>query len=1105
MRSKKYIGLFVLIFFVIFFGGYAADAGLSPKIEMVFQKGNDSDITCLAFSADSSVIMSGSQTGDVAFWDYSSGRQIRSLQMSERRIISGMWMSDKTTLIVLFDNSAAFVDVKSGTVKKTFTARSGKLQTVLADGKTALVLNGNKVIAEDIESGKLNIVYEHVQPFIKSFNAFSAAGARYCLLVDLQDKCFVFDTVAMKAVKEVESLEGRSSMSGAVSPNGRTALLSRGKNQYLVSMPEGKAERIIFPGNIRVPSVNTDSKLAFTPDGRSIVYADYGWKLRYDISSKTCASVFSNSSDVMIAFSPDGKKFVTASDRGDLVANVRDTSNMISVYDASTLVRIKEMTANSLSQQDTCCVTHDGRYLITGGYSEKFIRIWDLKYGTLAQRLPTGSRTGWTDIRLSPDNKVISVLKDSDFLCFSIEDWRVVTKENFGRDFHYVWFPDSERIAVAGKSGLKTHSIQILTVKTGRKNVLVDGEYPKAVDIAVSPDGNFIAIAGQTEAEPITSSLRIIRADGGTAVRNLGGMKWGVRGLSFTDDGKKILGITNGTELVEWSISDGSSHVLLRGVRSFQKLPGGKLSIVGDGISILDIGSGAITPTAVDGSLAKEHLALAGSGYHHPSSPVIFFSCYDGGIRMVHFRTGGVTVFCGNKTNSDWLMFNRDGFWDANGGGSSMVAARKGNDIFAIDQFAIRYNRPDLVLAGIPGVDPEAIAHFAAEYERRCRRMGVNPSSPDSVRTVPVIQNMKVMRNGKTASVTFQIVSNGAKVSKYNIFMNGVPVFGAEGKIPRGTSVYETVELIPGKNVIEASCVTSGGIESIRVGTAEELNDYTLGNLYFIGLGVSVYKNESLRLKYADKDIRDLSDALRSVYGPARYKSLVLTNEEVTADAAEKAKKFLSTARSEDVVILSIAGHGVHDNDPASTYYFLTHETDLSNLAGSAMNFEKVESIMQGIAPRKKLFLMDTCESGESEPSTESGYYEKAKDLGISARTTRAIAAVKKKGSSSRSAFLRTDRFIYNDLMRRSGAIVFSSCRGSEFSYEQDAIRNGYFTRSIIEALSGKADTDKNGSVSVDELRNFVSDDVAKKTGDLQHPTIDRDNINIMMALPYRR
>jgi WD40 repeat protein len=231
----------------------------------------------------------------------------------------------------------------------------------------------------------------------------------------------------MKAVRDVDSMEKKSNMNGTVSPNGRTALLSSGNTHYLLSMPEGKAEGIDFPGNIRVPSISRDSSCSFTPDGRSVVWANYGWHLRYDIPSKKFTSVFTNGSDITIAISPDGKRFASASDRGDLVLNAGGTSNRISLYDASTLVRIKEMTANSLAQQDTCCVTHDGRYLITGGTSEKFIRIWDLKYGLLTQRLPTGDLTGCADIQLSPDNKTIAVMKGSALFCFSTVDcglWR---------------------------------------------------------------------------------------------------------------------------------------------------------------------------------------------------------------------------------------------------------------------------------------------------------------------------------------------------------------------------------------------------------------------------------------------------------------------------------------------------------------------------------------------------------------------------------------------------------------------------------------------------------------------------------------------------------
>jgi hypothetical protein len=65
--------------------------------------------------------------------------------------------------------------------------------------------------------------------------------------------------------------------------------------------------------------------------------------------------------------------------------------------------------------------------------------------------------------------------------------------------------------AVPGKN-----SVQIFTLKSGNKTELVSGDYPKATDIAVSPDGKLITIAEKTEEqEPITSSIRILHADDG--------------------------------------------------------------------------------------------------------------------------------------------------------------------------------------------------------------------------------------------------------------------------------------------------------------------------------------------------------------------------------------------------------------------------------------------------------------------------------------------------------------------------------------------------------------------------------------------------------------
>jgi hypothetical protein len=92
-----------------------------------------------------------------------------------------------------------------------------------------------------------------------------------------------------------------------------------------------------------------------------------------------------------------------------------------------------------------------------------------------------------------------------------------------------------------------------------------------------------------------------------------------------------------------------------------------------------------------------------------------------------------------------------------------------------------------------------------------------------------------------------------------------------------------------------------------------------------------------------------------------------------------------------------------------------------------------------------------------------------------------------------------SDRFIYNDLVRRSGSIVFSSCKGGEFSYESDEIKNGVFTKEVINTLTSRSNSNE---IPIDELRKKVSESVSKDTENKQNPTVDRDNIYIKFGLP---
>jgi hypothetical protein len=98
---------------------------------------------------------------------------------------------------------------------------------------------------------------------------------------------------------------------------------------------------------------------------------------------------------------------------------------------------------------------------------------------------------------------------------------------------------------------------------------------------------------------------------------------------------------------------------------------------------------------------------------------------------------------------------------------------------------------------------------------------------------------------------------------------------------------------------------------------------------------------------------------------------------------------------------------------------------------------------------------------------------------------------------------VRRDRFIYNDLARRSGAVVFSSSRGGELSYESPAWQNGLFTEELVRALTTSvAELNGDKVVTARELRRHVSEAVGRLSKGAQNPVVDRDNIHQHISFP---
>lgn len=525
----------------------------------------------------------------------------------------------------------------------------------------------------------------------------------------------------------------------------------------------------------------------------------------------------------------------------------------------------------------------------------------------------------------------------------------------------------------------------------------------------------------------------------------------------------------------------------------------------------LAVGGGARTLDIVDVETGKTEKRLGGTFWwvssvaFSPDGRFLLSTGPDGMTRMNRLDGDAAVTFV--TAGDEWLVYGDDGLFDASRRGGALAAAVKGLSAYRIDQLAVRNNRPDLLLERMGLGTPAIVAHYRARHERRLKKLGLSEDRlVAALGKAPSARITSVTSDGAWATIELDLEAEGADLARYGVFVDDVPLFGPLGKTISGKKAHvtEKIALSAGKNKIEASVLDASGIESLRVYRVLERNEKPKRDLHYIAFGVSTYKNPKYNLGYPHKDVLDLGEVLRAGEGVfERVHIHAFVNEEATVENVRRAKSLVQNARIDDVVVLFIAGHGLHSRDASADYYFATHEIEPKRLAETAAPFELFEDLLASTPARKRLFLMDTCESGERDEDEPALASAKEGARGLLPRTTRELVLDLPEKPQPRPFLADRDRYIYNDLSRRTGAVVLSSSRGSEFSYELAELQNGVFTESMLVALTTvAADLDGDAMVSTDELRAYLADAVPGRTGDKQHPTVDRDNLEAHFGLP---
>lgn len=346
--------------------------------------------------------------------------------------------------------------------------------------------------------------------------------------------------------------------------------------------------------------------------------------------------------------------------------------------------------------------------------------------------------------------------------------------------------------------------------------------------------------------------------------------------------------------------------------------------------------------------------------------------------------------------------------------------------------------------------------------------------------------------SAETILVTGEIISSIPLRDQIDVKVNGkesVPFRGMkvkrnpEKENDQSIPINKQVFLVQGFNDIEI-IVTSEDNQQFKANvpvfyTPSAQSAKNDQKKFAVIIGINKYSDPDIEsLKVAGVDAMSLYQILTNPNGggfPKENVKLLLDNQATRESITRTLGEWLpNQAKSDDMVLIFYSGHGGIEPDTTgeepdgNSKYLIPHDANVNNLFSTAIENSTVSKMLQRIPSNKMIFLIDCCYSGGATTGEEIV-----------------------KSVTPSSTKVGTD--VYNDFSG-SGRVVISASLPDQVSFEVPKLNHGIFTYNLLEGISGKADYNNDGSLTlISEIYPFLSGEVVKMAHSLgfrQNPTL---------------
>lgn len=206
---------------------------------------------------------------------------------------------------------------------------------------------------------------------------------------------------------------------------------------------------------------------------------------------------------------------------------------------------------------------------------------------------------------------------------------------------------------------------------------------------------------------------------------------------------------------------------------------------------------------------------------------------------------------------------------------------------------------------------------------------------------------------------------------------------------------------------------------------------------YVVSVGIKQYKDPELNTLHLP--VKD-AQAVKYVYDKHGDSEVIFLSDATATrnNILTQMRRLFARANTNDIILLFFSGHGYQGG-------FCAYDGNLS--------YSSVRNVMASSRCKNKMIFADACFSGQMRQQKRQSTADQTE-------------------------------------LKNLNVLLFLSSRGGETSFEAAGAETGYFTTALVAAIRGKADKNRDRTITAKELFDYVSNRVSTETRGKQHPVM---------------